>query len=133
MGRRIGGVLFKGAILNEMLDLREQGWSYIKLSYRYNCDYTTIIYWCQKLGVVPLVTTKIKATFKDNSNNNYDMDDLKYPEEKVREGKSYVEYLKEESQRNNKKWNKVFKNGLNKKPKLIMYSPLSRHKQNNEE
>lgn len=49
--------------LQEMLTLRNKGWSYTALSVRFNCDHSSILYQCRKHGVelpskVPTITIK---------------------------------------------------------------------------
>ena len=39
--------------LQEMLSLRQQGWSLQKLAVRYGIDHTSILYWCKKYNCKP--------------------------------------------------------------------------------
>lgn len=40
--------------LQEMLTLRDKGWSLIALATRFDCDHTSIIFQCRKHGVKPI-------------------------------------------------------------------------------
>lgn len=39
--------------LQEMLSLRQQGWSLLKLAVRYGINHTSILYWCKKYNCKP--------------------------------------------------------------------------------
>lgn len=48
-------------LLEEMLLLREDGWSFLKLGRKYECDHTSILYQCKKFGIkkgTPIETLK---------------------------------------------------------------------------
>ena len=108
MGRRENEAFADKVTLEEMLSLRKQGWSYNRLGLKYDRDHTTIIYWCQKMGVSPATHDKIKIsraviTMKQKTIVQ-SVISPKYKEDKINEGKSYQEYLQEEMKRKYKQY-----------------------------
>lgn len=104
MARRDTEAFADKAILEEMLCLRKQGWSYNRLGLKYDRDHTTIIYWCQKMGVVPKTEKRIivqgfQTSLKKITTVDSIMVSPKLPLEKINSGKSYREYLEEERKR----------------------------------
>jgi hypothetical protein len=53
--------------LIEALLLRKDGWTFVALAERYDCDRTTLRYQCRKYQIFPT-----KKTFKKNSNEVFD-------------------------------------------------------------
>lgn len=49
-----------------MLQLRREGWSLLRLAYKYNKSHCTILYHCKKNGVEPQVKKKITYPYIRN-------------------------------------------------------------------
>lgn len=99
-GRREGGNAFdRPEILNEMLALRKEGWSYAAIGIKYDRDHSTIVYWCQKSGITPIGLRKIKRVYRPRAYKNVVLPESLMVEERINEGKSYAEYLEEDRKR----------------------------------
>jgi len=118
-------------LLEEMLELRKNGWPLKVLAKKYNMHHTSILYQCQKYKVKPGAKTKIKIKFKTLPNclicgKKVKFEYYKYcsrscylkahkkieeikvaPKiingEKINLGKNYLEYVKEEELKKLKK------------------------------
>ena len=100
------------ALLNEMLKDRRNGMSYRELGRKYNCDHSSCVHWCMKMGLPkiqagrktleetkyePICITRGMETKFENVEQNF-------TNEKLNDGKSYAEYLAHEK---NKRYNQL--------------------------
>src|SRR3990167_8393146 len=108
MGNRTYKRVFrnKPELLQEMLDLRKQGWSFPRLGVKYGVDYSSIIYQVKKHGdkvKQELLKRKSKKTTKETTKERYRAahipqimkQDIELVIEKINQGKNYADYLKE--------------------------------------
>lgn len=90
--------------LQEMLDLRSQGWSFPKLGARYGCDHSSIIYQVKKHGV--RVKSELLNQFQRSGYRKsctiYPTVEISITESdkrmgvvKMNQGKDYIDYLRE--------------------------------------
>ena|SRR3990167_6561985 len=68
--------------LNEMIELRKKGWSYLQLANRFNVDHTSIIYQWSKYAKNMGIPLKVKESLK-----------FEYKKPIVINGKSYCDYV----------------------------------------
>jgi hypothetical protein len=93
--------------LYEMLALREMGWSYTALAERYNCPKLTIRYLSRKYGLgheIVTVTVDRQRYLRATTQPSPDVT-IGQTEEKICEGKTYAQYLKEEAERKYRRLN----------------------------
>ncbi len=80
-------------VLNLMLSLRGQGWSYDALGFLFGCDPTAIIYQCQRYGIDPeediIGLQEVIKQLVDEADKWYYVDG-----QKINKGKSYKDYLR---------------------------------------
>lgn len=94
--------------LEEMLNLRLQGWSYTALAEKYDCPKLTIRFLARRngLGGNNIV---VQVTRQDYLRmNTTPLEEVTVvqtaPEERISQGKTYAEYLKDE---HNRKWRRL--------------------------
>ena len=84
--------------LDEMLFLRATGWSYTALAERYECPKLTIRFLARKNNLNGNIA--VQFTHQQFLRATTTQPKVEVPlEEKISEGKTYVEYLKEEKER----------------------------------
>jgi len=86
----------------ELIQLLNEKQSYKSISRHFNCDHTSVIYWARKIGI-PI---KYKPTDPMNSNNisTPDHEHKILKTERINPGKNYASYLREEKERNTKRF-----------------------------
>ncbi len=85
--------------LDEMLFLRGAGWSYTALAERYGCPKLTIRFLARKNGLGQTVQIQFGHQDYLRATTPLVKESTIKAEERVSEGKSYAEYLKEEKER----------------------------------
>ena len=106
MGNRTYRKIFTGKpeLLQEMLDLRRQGWSFPRLGKKYGIDHGSVFYQVKKHGVK--VKPELLQQFHKNREYTYSLHpsqqipiterDIKMGVVKINQGKDYREYLREQ-------------------------------------
>lgn len=78
--------------LNEMLELRKKGWTYVSLGFLYGVDFSSIYHECKKFHVEP----PVKATRSNKAGIVLSPDNiLKVVGLKPKKIKTYADYLKD--------------------------------------
>jgi hypothetical protein len=80
-------------LLQEMLELRRQGWSITALAQKYDCNFTSIWHQCKKHNIGEVrVTVRLTQTPQITVLTDFNG-------ERLNRGKTYKEYLLEEQER----------------------------------
>lgn len=89
--------------IEEMFELRRQGWTLHQLASKYHRDHSTILYHCHRYEVYPHGVKSFKFVKKvkqlNSSPGKYIV--LDYRGDIINQGKSYREYLQDEIDRKN--------------------------------
>ncbi len=78
--------------LDEMLELRKRGWTYMSLGLLYGVDYSSIYHTCKKYNVEPLFSTKGLNKLNFNLSINHILKTIGLRQKKI---KNYADYLKD--------------------------------------
>ncbi len=107
--------------VNEMLKLRAMGWGFSELGRKYGKDHTTIMYHCQKFGVVafepPPLMPNIEWIVERETDNIFTRQQkgrskydylLLEADGKINEGKSYKQYIEDAKKQKDGQWYRLY-------------------------
>ena len=88
--------------IDQILNLRREGYSFVFIANQFGKDHTTIIYHCQKAGLAK-IRGKRKLAMIDLIKSHQQVEETTFciEEEVINSGKNYADYLEEEK---NRKW-----------------------------
>lgn len=83
-------------MVKELLELREQGWSFPKLGIKFGIDHTTAVYHAQKAKLKkPEFLIKEEKVLPAIKSSEKEL----LPPEKINSGKNYMDYIKEKAEK----------------------------------